>query len=354
MKLHRLLCAVVLATALPLAAEAAVFVSVNIAPPPLPVYVQPPIPSEGYLWTPGYWRWDPISADYFWVPGTWVAPPAVGLLWTPGWWGWGGGGYFWTGGYWGSRVGFYGGVNYGYGYIGSGYQGGYWRGGIFNYNRSVNNINTTIIHNVYNTTVIENHTRVSFNGGQGGLLARPGREERLANTEHHFAPTPLQQQHERVAMRTPEQRASFNHGAPTLAAMPRPADPRGADAMHGRPGQERPANSVPPPPRRELARGEVSPGQAPHDRRGERPEFSAQRGPVPAQQLHEQPQGQPRQPAQVEPRPQAQVAQHQQPQPRPEAPHAERPQQQQAQPGRAEPGNEHRGGAAGAKPEGER
>lgn len=34
-------------------AHAGVFVSINIAPPPLPVYVQPPMPSAGYLWTPG-------------------------------------------------------------------------------------------------------------------------------------------------------------------------------------------------------------------------------------------------------------------------------------------------------------
>jgi WXXGXW repeat (2 copies) len=32
-------------------------VSVNEAPPPLPVYDQPPIPAPGYLWVPGYWAW---------------------------------------------------------------------------------------------------------------------------------------------------------------------------------------------------------------------------------------------------------------------------------------------------------
>ena len=26
-------------------------------PPPLPVYEQPPCPEEGYVWTPGQWRW---------------------------------------------------------------------------------------------------------------------------------------------------------------------------------------------------------------------------------------------------------------------------------------------------------
>ena len=89
------------------AAHAGVAVSVTIAPPPLPYYVQPPIPGDGYLWTPGYWSWDPATGDYVWVPGTWVLPPAVGLLWTPGWWGWSDGFYRWHAGYWGSHVGFY-------------------------------------------------------------------------------------------------------------------------------------------------------------------------------------------------------------------------------------------------------
>ena len=31
--------------------------SITIAPPALPVYVQPPIPAPGYIWTPGYWAY---------------------------------------------------------------------------------------------------------------------------------------------------------------------------------------------------------------------------------------------------------------------------------------------------------
>jgi WXXGXW repeat (2 copies) len=49
-------------------------ISITIAPPALPVYVQPPIPEPGYLWTPGYWAYGPDG--YFWVPGTWVRPQA--------------------------------------------------------------------------------------------------------------------------------------------------------------------------------------------------------------------------------------------------------------------------------------
>ena len=88
-------------------------VSVNVAPPPLPVYEQPIIPGDGYVWAPGYWAWGPDG--YYWVPGTWVTPPELGLLWTPGYWAWDDGAYFWHAGYWGHR-GFYGGINYGYGY----------------------------------------------------------------------------------------------------------------------------------------------------------------------------------------------------------------------------------------------
>jgi hypothetical protein len=70
---------------------AEVALSVNVAPPPLPVYEQPPVPSPGYIWVPGYWSYGPQG--YFWVPGTWVLPPDPDLLWTPGYWGWSDGAY---------------------------------------------------------------------------------------------------------------------------------------------------------------------------------------------------------------------------------------------------------------------
>jgi len=63
-------------------AQIAVGISVRIAPPVLPVYVQPICPEPGFIWIPGYWAYGPDG--YFWVPGTWVEPPGVGLLWTPG------------------------------------------------------------------------------------------------------------------------------------------------------------------------------------------------------------------------------------------------------------------------------
>src|SRR5215467_6574746 len=78
-------------------AQVSVGISVRIGPPVLPVYVQPPCPEPGWIWTPGYWAWGPDG--YYWVPGAWVEPPVVGLLWTPGYWGWGGGVYLWHPGY---------------------------------------------------------------------------------------------------------------------------------------------------------------------------------------------------------------------------------------------------------------
>ena len=60
MKLRSLILAGFLA--LPLTSSyAQVDVSVNFAPPPLPVYEQPPCPVAGYIWTPGYWGWGEMS-----------------------------------------------------------------------------------------------------------------------------------------------------------------------------------------------------------------------------------------------------------------------------------------------------
>lgn len=75
-----------LIASVPAHAQVAVGISVGFAPPAIPVYTQPVCPGEGYIWTPGYWAWDPDFDDYYWVPGTWVEPPEVGFLWTPGYW----------------------------------------------------------------------------------------------------------------------------------------------------------------------------------------------------------------------------------------------------------------------------
>jgi hypothetical protein len=206
--LLRALSAALLLATLPLAANAALFVSVTIAPPALPVYVAPPMPAPGYFWTPGYWAY--ADDGYYWVPGTWVLAPAPGLLWTPGYWGWGGGVYAWHAGYWGPHVGFYGGINYGFGYGGVGFSGGAWQGGRFV-------ANTTVINN---TTVVNNTTinRVSFNGGAGGVVATPTAAEARAAHENHVGMSELQQQHEQAAARDTTMRAAYNHGTPPVAA----------------------------------------------------------------------------------------------------------------------------------------
>ena len=136
--------------AAPSAAHAGVFISARFAPPVIPIYEQPLIPGDGYIWTPGYWAWD--GDQYSWVDGAWVFAPYEGALWTPGYWGWGGGLYFWNAGYWGRRVGYYGGINYGFGYFGTGFYGGYWNGGHFFYNGVYNHLGGGI-HNIYNRSV---------------------------------------------------------------------------------------------------------------------------------------------------------------------------------------------------------
>jgi len=212
-------------------------VSINVAPPELPVYEQPPVPGPGYLWTPGYWAWSPDAGSYYWVPGTWVEPPQEGYLWTPGYWGWNDGVYVWNGGYWGTHIGFYGGVNYGFGYVGHGYEGGYWDHGAFRYNSAYSNVRgNTHITNVYNKTVIVNeNNHVSFNGGSGGVQAHAGAEELAAQHEQHLPPVGAQVQHEQGAMHNPSLLASANHGHPPIAATARPAVFTGAAAVaaHG-------------------------------------------------------------------------------------------------------------------------
>ena len=204
-------------------AQIRIGVAVNIAPPPLPVYEQPVCPGADYIWVPGYWAYNYDVDDYYWVPGTWVLAPEAGYLWTPGYWGWGGDGYVFYQGYWGPVVGFYGGIDYGFGYFGHGYVGGRWDHGHFFYNTTVNNVNVRVIHNVYNTRVEETTiSHVSYNGGHGGIDARPTSEEESAARARHLPPASAQIRNEEAARSDPQQRASVNHGAPLVAATPKP------------------------------------------------------------------------------------------------------------------------------------
>ncbi|MGH9747672.1 MAG: YXWGXW repeat-containing protein [Candidatus Acidiferrales bacterium] len=222
------------------ASFAQVSVSVTIAPPELPVYEQPICPGDGYIWTPGYWAWD--GDDYYWVPGTWIEPPEVGFLWTPGYWGWGGSAFFFHAGYWGPTIGFYGGVNYGFGYFGHGFDGGRWEGGHFFYNRAVANVNVTVIHNVYETRVNETRvTRVSYNGGHGGIDVRPSREEEAAEHERHVGAVEAQTRHVEEARANRELRASVNHGKPPITATSKPGDFKGHENGGAAPGHTKTA-----------------------------------------------------------------------------------------------------------------
>jgi hypothetical protein len=110
-------------------------------------------------------------------------------------------------GYWGQRVGFYGGIDYGFGYSGAGYQGGRWDNGRFFYNTTMNNIGAAHIANVYNQPVVANATtnRASFNGGAGGVVAKPTNEELLAEKEQHVRATKPQTDQARAAGMRSEQ-----------------------------------------------------------------------------------------------------------------------------------------------------
>src|SRR5271157_3184224 len=282
MRTIRWLLLALLIVAIPAASLAQFAVSVAFAPPALPVYTQPMVPAAGYLWTPGYWAYG--DEGYFWVPGTWVMPPAVGLLWTPG--------------YWGPQVGFYGGVNYGFGYGGVGYQGGYWNNGAFNYNRSVNNVDVTNIHNVYNKTVINNTTvnNVSYNGGAGGTTARPTQAEETAAHEQHRPPTAQQAQHVQAASTNHALLASVSQGRPAIAATAKPAEFSGSGVVE--------------------ARQAGAPYKAPENRAAA-PATASKAVPTPASAAHAQPAPRPVPAAHVQPAARPVPAAHAQPAARP-------------------------------------
>src|SRR5262249_28059854 len=112
------------------------------------------------------------------------------------------------------------------GYFGNGYEGGRWDRGHFYYNRSVNNVNVTVVKNVYNTTIVHQTVinRVSYNGGNGGINVRPTREQEDISRQRHVGTVPSQQRHMQEARNDRDQRASVNHGRPNIAASSKPGD----------------------------------------------------------------------------------------------------------------------------------
>ena len=222
----RLMLLALLCSLVPASSFAGIFISVGFAPPILPVYDQPPCPEEGLMWTPGYWAYG--EDGYYWVPGTWVPVPYEGALWTPPYWGWDSGLYIFHPGYWGRHVGYYGGVNYGFGYMGIGFVGGMWRGHDFVYNTAVMRVDERSVHTTYmdrniverNTIVNDRH--VAFSGGPGGIRHDAMPEERFAERDQHMDATGFQHSHESSAMSNRSMYVNNNGGHPGNAAVQRP------------------------------------------------------------------------------------------------------------------------------------
>ena len=288
---------------IPASSYAGVFISVGFAPPVLPVYEQPICPEPGLMWTPGYWAYG--DDGYYWVPGAWVPAPYEGALWTPGYWGWGGGLYAWHPGYWGMHVGYYGGVNYGFGYMGIGFAGGEWRGNQFAYNTAVMRVNQTVITNVYvnttivNTNTIVNNNHVAYSGGPGGVQHAPAPQELVAAHDQHVAPTTYQVQHVTAAKANKSLYVKNNGGHPAVLAeaKPLPAEKHAP-----------PAGFKLPPAKPQTA---AAPAASSH------PAPAAKAHPAPATPAHPAPAAQPHQAAQPHPAPAAHPTPAERPAPAP-------------------------------------
>jgi hypothetical protein len=81
------------------AARTDVSVQIGVAPPP-PRYEVIPPPRVGYVWAPGYWRWDPYARLHVWVVGRWI-PARHGYYYRPPRWEHYHGGWRFRDGYWG-------------------------------------------------------------------------------------------------------------------------------------------------------------------------------------------------------------------------------------------------------------
>jgi hypothetical protein len=305
----------------PVSSHAGVFVSVGFAPPELPVYDQPPCPEPGLMWTPGYWAYGPDG--YYWVPGAWVPAPYEGALWTPPYWGWSGGEYVFHDGYWGQHIGYYGGVNYGFGYFGIGFAGGEWRGHDFFYNTAVMHVDRGRIHGVFEDRgrmergFVDRNSRVAFSGGPGGIRHDPRPEERFADRDQHMSRTSFQQQHQNSAMGDRNSYMRNNGGRPQNPAAARPL---GAERMQpGNSPMRGGAQNDAYPQQNMQHNGQPQQYQQPQQRNTQGPQF----------QQPQQRNAQPQQPQQRDAQPQ----QYQQPQQRnTQGPQFQQPQQRNAQP----------------------
>ena len=270
-------------------------------PPPLQEYEQPPIPAEGYIWTPPFWQYG--RSGYYWVPGVWVEPPSIGLLWTPGYWGFSGGYYRWNAPYWGPTVGFYGGINYGFGYFGRGYEGGRWDGGRFHYNQTVNNFGGRRVTNVYNAPVQYRGEggRTSFNGGANGVRAQAVPGQVGPGPDQRRPPTAAQSQHFQSAQGNTGFQQRGNPGATPGGLIATPGGPI------ARPGGQTPAGATPQ--RQNFGQQPNYAPQQPQQSQQPRPGAQAppmQQRPQPTQQPPQQQAAPARQAPQAQPQPQRQ------------------------------------------------
>jgi hypothetical protein len=306
---------------IPAISHAQISISVGFAPPEMPSYEQPYCPEPNMMWMPGYWAYDQDQGDYYWVPGSWVEAPYQGALWTPPYWGWYGGQYRFHRGYWGRHVGYYGGVNYGYGYEGIGYSGGEWQGNNFRYNTAITRVDQNRIHSTYNDrTIVANNTiannnRVAYSGGPHGIQHNAQPSERVADHEQHAAPTSVQTQHIAAARTDKSSFAKTNGGHPQNAVVARPLAP-----VKSTPAQQQQAH----PAQQQQAHPAQQQQQA-HPAQQQQAHPAQQQQAQPAQQ---QQQAHPAQQQQAQHQP-AQQQQHQQPQ---QQQQHQQPQQQQAHP----------------------
>jgi hypothetical protein len=303
---------------IPASMHAQIVISVGFAPPALPVYEQPYCPQPNLMWMPGYWAWG--DGDYYWVPGAWVEAPYEGALWTPDYWDWYGGRYRFHRGYWGRHVGYYGGVNYGFGYGGIGFTGGQWRGREFAYNTAVMRVNQNTVHTTYvDRTIVErntiaNNNRVAYSGGPGGIQHTATTQERAAEHEQHAAPTKFQTQHVAAAKVDKSSYAKANGGRPQNVVAARPLGP-----------EKRTPASAP--------KAEPKTGPQSHAAPAQRAAPQQQARPAPQQQARPAPQQQ----ARPAPQQQARPAPQQQARPAPQQQARPAPQQHAAPAPKAEP-----------------
>jgi hypothetical protein len=268
-------------------------VSASDPPPLLPTEdTQPAALADNYLWTPGYWYYDFEKSDYYWVPGAWVVPPYAGLLWTPPYWGYDGARYQWHAGYWSTSVGFYGGIDYGFGYVGSGYD------------RSRENISS--VH------------RVSYNGGPHGVQTTPVPLELVANRERRPA-SDVQMNLARSAKKNPEQHFKVNHGRPLIVAVAKPPAPGPQPSPTPTPRPRPSPQPSPAPTPRPRPSPQPSPAPTP------RPRPSPQPSPAPTPRPRPSPQPSPAPTPRPRPSPQPRPAPTSRPRPSPQQTPPQRP-----------------------------